>query len=243
MDQKLSNLQIAEMILSSTKREMKVGDIAAEAAIRGLLGSVTVELFTKRLMASLNSSVKRKDSLFSRVKNKDGGWRAGVYKLKQRRPIQLELATPEMEDVADTGFIGRGGEYAVMAELLFRGFNVSLMSVDKGIDIVASNDHNRYFHIQVKTATLSNGGYRFTIDRATFSRVHASNTLYVLVLRLKKSCDFIVMPSSQIRTFMDISVIGGAQKLSLGIKLEGRKYILNNKQDITNFANSFGQIC
>ncbi len=40
------------------------------------------------------------------------------------------------------------------SEMLFRGFNASIMSVDTGLDIIATKD-NKLFGVQVKTSNLN----------------------------------------------------------------------------------------
>ena len=51
------------------------------------------------------------------------------------------------------------------------------MVVDDGIDLVAAKD-NKYFHIQVKTANISesNNQYRFTINQRSYDSKDASST-------------------------------------------------------------------
>lgn len=133
----------------------------------------------------------------------------------------------------------------MMSELLFRGFNVSLMSVDKGIDIVAANEKDKYFHIQVKTANSKDGICQFSIKRKSFDANHSSQTFYVFVLRKEARCDCVVMPNSQIANFVTLGVIKGQDTLSIRITYDSktRKYSLNNGQDISIFVNRFGQIC
>lgn len=55
--------------------------------------------------------------------------------------------------ITDKAFLAKGGEYAVASELMFREFNVSIMVVDKGVDLVVEKN-NKYFNIQVKTAEM-----------------------------------------------------------------------------------------
>ena len=55
----------------------------------------------------------------------------------------------------NTQYVGKAGEMAVFSELLFYGYNASIMSVDDGIDLVATKD-GRFFFIQVKTAISNN---------------------------------------------------------------------------------------
>ena len=106
--------------------------------------------FTKKLMGFLARNVKSKSAQFSRVKNKKGGYSRGIYRMKPQKVFDL---TPnEMPDVPKN-FTGSAGEFATISELLFRGYNASKMTVDDGIDVVASKDE-KYFHIQVKTANF-----------------------------------------------------------------------------------------
>ena len=239
----MKTIDLAMTILSDAKSEMTVHEMAERAISRELVKGVTKEALAAKFSSSLSLSVKRKDSPFVKVKNSSGGFKRGVYKLRRGRDKQVESnLPPELDDVSDTGYIGRGGEYAVMSELLFRGFNVSLMSVDKGVDIVAADEKNKYYHVQVKTATSKDGLFRFTIKRKSFEANDVGSTFYVFVLRRDKRCDYVVMPSTQISTFMATNIIRGGESMSVIMKIEGKKFSLNNAADISIYVNSFRQI-
>lgn len=248
LETKHSNIEIAKTILEAAdakKEGLHVNDIADHAIFSGIANGISKEELAKKLAASLATNVKRKDSLFTKVKNASGGEKRGVYRLKKSRPQQVELPIPEPEQSGDTGFVGRGGEYAVMSELLFRDFNVSLMSVDKGVDVVAANAHGKYFHIQVKTSNNKDGVFSFGIRRKSFEANHSGQTFYIFVMRREKGCDFVVMPNSQIVNYIALGVIKGVDTLSLRITYDGkaRKYSMNGGHDITIFVNRWGQIC
>lgn len=127
----------------------------------------------------------------------------GTYRLVKRRltdplpkPIAEEVATPqqpiEAAQSVSTNYIGKGGEYAVMSELLFQGYNANIMSVDEGIDIVASKQ-NIFYYLQVKTTNLSqNLTAHVSIKRSNFDRGLSSQLRYFVVVR----CD-----SGEIRYF------------------------------------------
>ena len=52
-------------------------------------------------------------------------------------------------------YVGRAGQMAVMAELLWRGWNVALPEVDVGEDVfVVKDDSGDLSRVQVKTATV-----------------------------------------------------------------------------------------
>lgn len=242
---KVNNLDIAKRVLDEAKAELKVDEIAARAVQQGLVTGTTPEDLKKKLSASLNLSVKRKDSPFTKVKNAKGGFKAGVFRLKRSAPRQEPLPIGEPAAITDTGFVGKGGEYAVMSELLFRGFNVSLMSVDKGVDIVAANENDKYFHIQVKTANDKEGVYVFNIKRKTFDANRSSSTFYVFVLRRDNKSLFVIMPDSQLVNYVALGVVKGADYLSVRLSYDPktRKCVLNGSQDVSIYINRFGQIC
>lgn len=92
------------------------------------------------------------------------------------------------------GYTAKAGGHLVCAELLFRGFNASMVSVDVGVDIVATKS-SRLFNIQVKTANLNNAkAFGFDIGKSAFERHDAGNVFYVFVLRGKKETNYLVMP-------------------------------------------------
>lgn len=131
-----------------------------------------------------------------------------------------------------------------MAELLFWGFNVSLMSVGEGIDVVASKD-NKFFHIQVKT-TYQNENKKcgFSIKKQSFHNNDASNTFYIFVMKQANEIQYAVLPSSEIRNGINWGLIGGNTTLSIGITYDktSKRYKLNNEKDISIFINNFEQI-
>ncbi len=241
----MNNVEIAKTVLEAANTELHVDEIARRAITGGLITGFSPEDFSKKLSSAISLSVKRSSSPFARVKNANGGNKRGTYRLKKTRQKTPEPTIPEPPPSDGTGFIGRGGEYAVMSELLFRGFNVSLMSVDKGVDIVAANDKDKYFHIQVKTANTKDGICQFGIKRKSFDANHSSQTFYVFVLRKESRCDFVVMPNSQIANFVTLGVIKGQDTLSVRIAYDSRtrRHTLNGGQDISIFVNRFGQIC
>lgn len=101
------------------------------------------------------------------------------FRLKrERRPRPGKPFT----DTDDTKKIGTGGEYIVLSELLFRGYQANIMSVDDGIDIVASKD-NKIFFVQVKTTYMDNNRVCVQIPISSFERVKAHDVRYFIVVR------------------------------------------------------------
>lgn len=230
-------------------RSGHIDEIADRAIQRNSALGLTKEVFAAKAGQALAAHVKRKGSAFGKVPGKrdDNGkavsFRRGCYRLRQVRepdPI-LRNIPPSVE----TGYLGKAGEHAVMSELLFWGFNASLMAVDQGIDVVASRG-GHYFHLQVKTATArADGKYWFSIRNQAFESNHRSSTFYVLVLRARSSHVFLVFPSSWLDIQRNAGMIrDGESALSFTITLDkrGKNYLLNSKSNISQFVNNFGQI-
>jgi hypothetical protein len=86
------------------------------------------------------------------------------------------------ENKVGGGYIGKAGEHFVTCELLLRGFNASIMSVDVGMDIIATNN-NKLFSLQVKTSSLhANDTYIFDMRKVALERDYAGNVFYVFVM-------------------------------------------------------------
>jgi len=207
---------------------------------------IAQEKLPDRIGAVLATDVKKQGNKasFSKVKNKSGGFKRGVYRLK-KKPIVTPTVT--LTPKVTSQYTGKAGEYAVISELLFYGFNASGMTVDDGIDVVASKD-NKYFHIQVKTSNSApNGSFSYTIKKSSFVNKDSFHTFYILVIRENSanrySNDFLILPSSQVRQLVDVGIIGDGASFSLRIHKDSRgRYILNSKQDVTISVNTFSQL-
>jgi hypothetical protein len=128
-------------------------------------------------------------------------------------------------------YIGKAGQLAVMAELAFRGYNVSLPEIDKGDDIFVVNDITReLWRIQVKGATPQqrNGNYQVVIlekQITTKPKDKSPDLHFVFALRTTIESDmygdvaawrFVVMTREQLRTYID-------ERESVGKKLGSLK--------------------
>lgn len=237
-------LQIAFDILNDNKQAMHVNDIAANAVkLNKNMGMNESELASK-LSSALSTHLKTKTPIFAKVANKNGTLKKGIYRLK-RQMVKAPIAPIPKYNELSTGYTGKAGEYAVMSELLFWGFNVSLMAVDEGIDIVAAKD-NKYFHIQVKATTerVDATHFVFTIKKDVFLANHNNSTFYILVLRYINKTQFIVLPSSHIHTCIGHGKIKGDKSYSLRVHFDEKKkrFILNNTEDLSPHCNAFDQI-
>ncbi|MCT4655480.1 MAG: hypothetical protein N4A65_06700 [Cohaesibacter sp.] len=248
-------LNIAEKCFEiSEQKNLHVADLA-NLAVQNRLSAPEYdqEVLKSGFSSALSRNVSSKHPRFRKVstgkKNAKGKtqYKRGVYSLKK---IKTSLADPQLiEDQQTTNkdFIGKAGEFSVMAELLFRGFNASFMTVDDGIDVVASKD-GHYFHIQVKTSTQrSNGSFQCTIRKNSFNKHDNRNTFYVLVLRYFKKhqpyLDYVILSSSQIDNFVSNGTINSNNTISFNMHFEKDKLLLGRlRTDLSFFLNRFDRI-
>lgn len=239
-------LSVAHEILSAAKKPLHVDEIAAEAVRTNRNLQLPEEDFSAKVAAALAANLRTKSPSFGKVKNKTGGLRRGVYRVRQSRG-KSDVTPPVQEPTTpiSSNFIGKAGEHAVMAELLYRGFNSSLMAVDEGVDIVASKN-NQYFHIQVKTSALgANGKYAFFIKNSSFEANNGGKVFYILVMRSADgTTKFAVIPSVQLSIHRGTGVVGGANGISLFVTPDdkGRSFTMNKGHSIDQFINNFGLI-
>lgn len=234
-----------EVLAEMPKREGHIRDIASQAVEQNKSLGLSEEDFVKKVGAALSNSVKRKGSPFAKVVGKKSpsgkalSYRLGMYRLKQSR----RALPPSPPSVANNLFLGKAGEYAVMSELLLWGFNVSLMTVDQGIDIIASKD-NKFFHVQVKTATpRADGKFYFSIKRSSFDANHSGSTYYIFLMREQNKNTFAIFPSSHLEIQAKAGGIKSSDNgISMMITPGKNSYTMNTKSNIDQFINNFGQI-
>lgn len=235
---------------SAAKSPMHVDDIAKAIIAKYPNTQSTPEMLSAKVSSLLSLDIKRhkSTSLFSKPKNKTGGFCRGIYRLKISRGPSLPkyFKVPEQPKVT-TQFTGKAGEFSVMSELLFFGFNASAMTVDDGIDVVA-NKGDSYFHIQVKTSNASaQSKYQFRITKRAFGSKDAASTFYVLVMRVnenaRNTCEHLVLPSSEIRRLVDRGVIRDGDQMSISIDRErGSRFIINGVEDVSWSLNRYDNI-
>ena len=240
--------QIAE-VLKEAKKEMHVYEIATALVKKYPHTQLPLEDLSKKISSVLSADIakNKNKSIFTKPKNSKGGVRRGIYKTKvQRNLIPKEIVVPQ-QPIVNGLYTGKAGEFAVMSELLFFGFNASYMAVDDGIDIVATKD-NKYFHIQVKTANLSDTNkYVFTVNQRAYDAKDSSSTFYILVMRtftgMSYVNNYLILPNSDIRRFIDSGIISKSEKFSLRIEKDKTgKYFLNTKENVSWALNRFSII-
>ena len=160
-------------ILRENNKPLHYEDITKFAIEKNLIetSGLTPEA-TMNAQISNDIKHKGKDSAFIRISS-------GMYSLNPNYTLQEEREEEVTEETENeealiekisTQYIGKGGEHLVVSELLFKGYNASIMSVDEGMDIVATKE-DRLYNIQVKTSTENKfNSYIFDIRISSFER-------------------------------------------------------------------------
>lgn len=237
-------LQAAKDILAESRKEMHVNDIAKAAVSKNKNLGMPEDEFARKLTAALAANLKTKKPLFAKPLNKQGAPRKGVYRLKRTATDPVVQVIKPAPPATNTLFLGRAGEYAVASELLFWGFNVSLMAVDQGVDLVVEKE-GKFRHIQVKTSVGTGGDrpFGFQVQQKVFDACLHLSPWYVFAMREGVHTDYAVIPASHLLHLRATGIIAG-KDLSIQISRDnkGRQYKLNGSHDINMYINNFGLI-
>lgn len=218
----------AIQVLTKHKKPLHYKEITRLALEEGLL-----ETDGKTPEASMNAQlvmdIKNKGKASDFIKNAPA-----TYSLNPNKkvPTKKALEKDEIEEekiVVESGFTGKAGEHLVCSELLFRGFNASIMSVDVGLDIVATKD-SRMIGVQVKTSNLNSfKTYVFDIRKASFERHDFANIYYIFVLHGDSDNNFLILPYHEVERLVDQKVIlevGHGKRYRVNIKFRDDKVYL-----------------
>ncbi len=224
--------QSAIEILKKAKKPLHYTEITRLALESGLLETegATPEA---TMNAQIVVDIKNKGAGSDFVRTAPGTFVLNPNKkeIKETPKIREAEKAEEEKMVIEGGFTGKGGEHLVCSELLFRGFNASIMSVDVGVDISAIKD-NKFFGIQVKTANANKfRTYNFHIRRASFERHNQGNIFYIFVLKEIKSVHYLILPTSEVERKIKEGAIFSVNKetgFAVNIKFRDEKVFLGN---------------
>ncbi len=177
----------------------------------------------------------------------------GTFSLNPKFTLQEEkeeiaeekIKQEEEKENISTQYIGKAGEHLVASELLFRGFNASIMSVDEGMDIVATKE-NRLYNIQVKTANENKfNSYVADIRISSFERHSQYNSFYIFVLKGDRTY-FLILPFSEIQKNVaqkNILLVNNNTRYRINIRIrEGKLYLGNKENEMSYFMNNWALI-
>lgn len=156
----------------------------------------------------------------------------------------IEEITEEVEEEKikiESGYVGKGGEHLICSELLFRGFNASIMSVDVGMDIIATKD-GKLYGVQVKTSNLNKfDTYNFDVRKVSFERHDSGGVYYIFVLHNEKGNDFLILPYhemvKQVHDEAIKEILGGSRYRVRILIREGKVFLGNKDHEMGYFLN------
>lgn len=245
----------AFMIQGVNYPEMSIDDIALEIQDKDSdYKDSDLNELRKKVSSHMSNSVTRivkgqrvenKNSIYQRVKNGKGGYKKGVYRLrkpkakkKQQDPAPI-LRPVENPISIENLYMGSAGEMAVCSELLFREYNVSRMSVDDGIDIVAMKN-NKTYYIQVKTVQIKSESFCVQIKTKSYERYNANDCYYIIVARAE-STKFIVATADDIRRLLERGSAKGEKFISLRFN-QNMGSLFVGEENVNYMLNSFERI-
>jgi len=240
---------IAYIILKEAGKPLHSNEITKLALKRGLeTAGQTPELTMKAVLlrdinnkGELSQFKKTGPSLFA-VNDK----KVEIEEEAKSDRVIDELEIEEEKEV-EGGYIGKAGEHAVLSELLFRGYNAALMSVDVGVDIMASKN-NETFNIQVKTRNISKkyDAFHFNLRIISFERHNAGRTFYIFILRENGKLDYVILPLHEIEKSIEeefIHVVGNGKLYRITIKKrDGKIYLGRKENDVSYYLNRWDAI-
>jgi len=224
--------QSAIEILKKAGKPLHYGEITRLALEAGILETegATPE---KTMNSYITVDIKNKGNGSDFIKTLPGTFDLNPNKKVIKETPKIIEAEKEEEEkiVIEGGYIGKGGEHLVCSEMLFRGFNASIMSVDVGVDISAIKE-NKFFGVQVKTARKNSfDTYSFHIRKKSFDRFNQGNIFYILVLRDGLKNSFLILPSNEVEKKIKekaISTVNNNTGYALTVKFRDDKVFLGN---------------
>lgn len=227
------------------KKEMHVDEIANHIKIS--LSDFMEEDFEsikRKVTSFLNrDSKKGANASYTQVKNrKTNRPRRGIYYQKKKKLPPPPPPPPPPDKETRNLYFGKAGEFAVVSELLFRGYNASIMSVDEGIDITASKE-DKFFFIQVKSTKFEKGALSVGIQKSRFVNNSNANIFYVIAYRQQvKDKDtrrniyanmYLVLPDYELDRLISVGVISKSEgNLQVKAKIHEGRLFLYNKQKL-----------
>lgn len=229
----------AIVVLQNAKTPLHYSEITRLAIEQGILetqGATPEATMHAQLGTDIKLSAEK--SLF--VKTGPGIFGLNTTKKNIVDKLEFEVAEEEQDEKIsiESGFVGKAGEHLVCSELLFRGFNASIMSVDVGLDIVAVKD-NQLIGVQVKTSNLNKfDAYVFDVRKVSFERHNSGNIFYIFVLHNEAGNQFLILPLHEMERKVHekaILEVGHGKRYRVNIKIRSSKVYLGNKEHEMNY--------
>jgi hypothetical protein len=226
---------------------LHVDHITKLALERGLI-ETTGSTPEKTMSTEIRRDIKKNhnSSAFRLIENAVFSLNPTYTEERQRLDERQEIDTKrQLESERITAqYIGRAGEHLIVNELLFRGYNASIMSVDEGLDVTATKGE-KLFNIQAKTSNENKfNKHVFNISISSFEKHQSNNIYYIFVIRGNLT-NFLIFPYHIIQKGIDQSNITETsnRRYKVEVSINSDKFYLGkNKEDVTYYKNNWGLI-
>lgn len=148
-------------------------------------------------------------------------------------------------------FWGRAGETYVVAELMYRGFNASLLPVDLGVDVLGIKD-TKTFYFQVKNISFDKVSSRtIPITTSSFSKNQSSNMFYVFILQRGQKKNLLFLPYQKMHELISKKlIVFDKENKDFSICISINENIVHvclptdrtKKEDVTNYLDDWDVI-
>jgi hypothetical protein len=244
----MSSFKLAAVkVLRDAKEALHYKEITKRALEEALIetsGATPERTMNAQITGDINS--KHEKSAFIKVKQAVFSLNPDYTEDEQSKEEEKdEEVFKESTEQISTQYVGKAGEHLVVSELLFRGYNASIMDVDEGLDIVATKGE-RLYNIQVKTSNENKfNNYVFGLRVTSFEKHNRNNTFYVFVLKGSET-RFLILPYFEIQKNIDqqnIRVIDKGQRYRGNMSIRDTKLYLGNRDnEMSYFINNWGLI-
>ena len=145
-------------------------------------------------------------------------------------------------------YVGRAGQMAVMAEFLWRGWNVAVPEVDVGEDVfVVKDEGGDLWRVQVKTATAQpqRTGYsaQFSLSLVQLEAPRVPDLVYVFAIRGSASWEpFIIIDRQILWDEHKVRGIGSISRGNVILRFNGQHSGLQcSNRDFTAYRNDWSR--
>ncbi len=228
----------AVSILKEAKTPLHVKEITKQALEKGILeteGATPENSMNTQIILDIRNKKEYSDF----IKTAPSTY---VLNKNQKQAASEKVLIAEKEEdekiSIESGYTGKGGEHLVCSELLFRGFNASIMSVDVGMDIIATRD-SKLFSVQVKTSNLNSfNTYVFDVRKVSFERHDSGNIFYIFVLHGESENNYLILPYFEMEKKVHekaILEVGHGKRYRVNIKIRENNIFLGTKEHQMNY--------
>lgn len=226
-------------ILKEAKKPLHYEEITKRALEQNLVETVgATPEYTMDAVLVTDIKNKKDKSPFIKKERSIFALNPNYKEEEEKEEEKEEEEIREESELISTQYIGKAGEHLVVSELLFRGYNASVMSVDEGLDIVATKN-DKLYNIQVKTANQNKfNSYVIDLRISSFEKHNKSNTFTIFVLRAGEETTFVILPYVEIEKNIhegNILTVNNKTRYRFNLRIRESKVYLGNLQNNISF--------